>query len=634
MESSQLNLFPANETPTSSGAAAAQGTAPDRHSAILTFLTALFGGKPADLFILVWLLSDKASHWFQDLGRAAEFVASRADQDVYCGVALSPADFGPHRRCDASATAGIVGCWADLDFRSGAHKKQNLPPDLYSAMSLIPGDLPPSIILNSGHGLQVWWLFKAPWIFKDDTDRERAAGLVLRFQALIKAGAAARGWEIDSVHDLARVLRIEGTTNTKIADDPKLVTRIWSTAERYTPAWLSEYLDRAGAIAPRHASIPTSDKGSRTFVLDPEAEPPFDKFEALKEVDPDFERAWEHKLRLNDNSASGFDLSLATRMAFANFTDQDIVDVLIACRRKHGDDLKLRADYFERTIAKARAAATEYWERRNALDTLNALTAGQDGDTVQASTGTRFRGGPAEAAEQLSLELSEPGEDVEYSDTQAPDQEVQAENRKRKVAVESVSKMLGVQIQRVVKFKGEPAQYRLEMPGGAAVQLGNVDGLISQSKLRRAIADTTRKYIPHFDGKDWVQIAQGLLSALEEEDRGPEVTLHGALTANLVAYLNERVVLPKIEDAYKNSGPFLREGRVFIFVDDFITWLSTRRNERVWKNKLTADLRAYRAVPVTVPLKIDGRETTRSAWQLPDGLWDEVPGVADSCCLI
>src|SRR3990170_2907142 len=53
-------------------------------------------------------------------------------------------------------------------------------------------------------------------------------------------------------------------------------------------------------------------------------------------------------------------MSLANMAAKAQWSDQDICDLLIAWRRKHGHPLKLdRMDYYQRTIATARMGVTE-----------------------------------------------------------------------------------------------------------------------------------------------------------------------------------------------------------------------------------------------------------------------------------
>jgi putative DNA primase/helicase len=181
------------------------------------FLGAVFGDAPSELWLLIWTLPDKRSSWYRvaDLDAAAEY-AGQTDRDTYVGVALSPEDFGPTRRCPSSETAGICALWADVDFAGPAHRKSNLPPDEDSAMTLVNEcGIEPSIIVHSGHGIQAWWLLDEPWVFTNDDDRMQAVDLASRWNATLRARAIRHGWTIDATHDLARVMRLPGTQNWK-----------------------------------------------------------------------------------------------------------------------------------------------------------------------------------------------------------------------------------------------------------------------------------------------------------------------------------------------------------------------------------------------------------------------------------
>ena len=68
----------------------------------LDFLNLLWELKPVELYILLWTLPDKRSHWFRDIAAAAEFVLKARGMDIYLGVGLSRADHGPTRRCASS----------------------------------------------------------------------------------------------------------------------------------------------------------------------------------------------------------------------------------------------------------------------------------------------------------------------------------------------------------------------------------------------------------------------------------------------------------------------------------------------------------------------------------------------------
>lgn len=191
----------------------------------MDFLEALFGAKPSRLYILLWTPKKKRSWWFRDVGEARAHVRNCMATDCYVGVGLSPRDYGPKNRCPATEIAGIVGLWADLDIIHPCHSKANLPPDEGAALSIIDGLPAPTLIVHTGHGLQPWWLFREPWIFDDAAERQQAAEMSRRWQDTLRARARRQGWDVDSTADLARLLRVPGTTNTKA--DPVEV-RLWT----------------------------------------------------------------------------------------------------------------------------------------------------------------------------------------------------------------------------------------------------------------------------------------------------------------------------------------------------------------------------------------------------------------------
>ena len=87
----------------------------------LDFLNLLWRDKPPGLFVLIWSLLGKESHWFQDIGAAAEFVQRAYGRNIYIGVGLSDQDRGLHHRCVSAEIGGIAGFAVDLDLKSEAH---------------------------------------------------------------------------------------------------------------------------------------------------------------------------------------------------------------------------------------------------------------------------------------------------------------------------------------------------------------------------------------------------------------------------------------------------------------------------------------------------------------------------------
>ena len=57
---------------------------------------------------------------------------------------------------------------------------------------------------------------------------------------------------------------------------------------------------------------------------------------------------------MTDQSPSAYNMSMATMAMQAGWSDQEVVNLLICWRRKHGHDLKLRENYYLMTLDKAR----------------------------------------------------------------------------------------------------------------------------------------------------------------------------------------------------------------------------------------------------------------------------------------
>jgi putative DNA primase/helicase len=104
------------------------------------------------------------------------------------------------------------------------------------------------------------------------------------------------------------------------------------------------------------AAAPTTRDVEASFTVDAQASPPEDKLAALLSR-PTAAASWNHAREdLADQSPSSYDLSLASMAVAAGWDDQDIVDLLIACRRHNQSPPKLRTDYLVRTLAKARSS--------------------------------------------------------------------------------------------------------------------------------------------------------------------------------------------------------------------------------------------------------------------------------------
>jgi hypothetical protein len=140
-----------------------------------------------------------------------------------------------------SDVTGFPGLVADIDCQGGTHNEKNLPTreEALQFISEIP--FKPSMIIWSGGGFQVYWLFDEPLIFEDAGDREKASGLSLKWQRFIVARGKEKGWKLDSVGSLEHLFRIPGMYNHKA--DPVPVEIIEKNDFRYSVESIESFLD-------------------------------------------------------------------------------------------------------------------------------------------------------------------------------------------------------------------------------------------------------------------------------------------------------------------------------------------------------------------------------------------------------
>ena len=531
------------------------------------FLRLLFGDVTEDLYALVWTLPSKDSHWYPVT--KLDTVTPPPDQDTYVGAGLARKAHGKRRRCPADQIAAITAVWADVDYRDEVHKKENLPPNEQAARDLIDSmGLAPSVVVHSGHGLQAWWLLAEPWVFKDADDRHAAALLTEGWQVTLRARAALSGWTVDATQDLARVMRLPGTLNLK--GGAGLPVAIVHEVEglRYSPSDFEHYMVEENEWR-RHAAA-RAGYVTGQLTLDPDASPPFDKLDAALGNDAKFRQTWERTRRdLKDTSPSAYDQALATRAAQVGWSDQEIADLLIASRRKHGDDLKLRQDYYARTIATAR--------------TDQARTVGLD-------------------------DLDEQSDDLDNAPTAA------AAHHARRAITENLSALLGVRITRIVKYLHERPVYRIETPSGG-VTIGEAGRAMEWKHVYQAVWDMTGITIPRFKAEEWRKVLQAIWKACELVETGEEATDAGFASARIGEYLHSRTVTLDRTEAVESSLPYIEDGHVYVFGPAFRAWLG-QTHDRISPQRMGEILRRFGAEHHTISVVVNDRPTSRFVWDL------------------
>ena len=556
-----------------------------------TFLTTIVGeGLKDGRQLVIWTAPDRASGFFTDVKVAVAYATRKnKTQNVYFGLGLlgaKPAE-GRGKLEDVAA----IGClWVDVDILDPkAHKKKNLPPNFKAARSLLDRvGLQPSIIVHSGHGLQAYWLLSEPWVFDSPEERQKAELLSRRWVATFRAIADAQGYDCDAVHDLTRVFRLPDTMNRK--DPAHLVEArvIESEDIRYAPDDFDPLLI-AEEFEPGHTGptgkslLPPIKIGA--VMLAPDAEPPALKMLALLENDVKFKRAWNRKRPdLQDQSASSYDMSLANLAAIAEWTDQEIANLIIAGRKLHGDDLvkAMRRDYIMRTIAEARAGIC----LQQAISDL-----AKEAQAPQP---------PAQAPAADATKQAPPGGPVDV----------------RAGVLMKLSTLIGVPITRWVQHGQENARYSLQLADGRWVRMGNVQDVLSASKFRAKVYEATRRLIAPVKQQKWDDVARVLASAVEVVEN-EEVSSAYQAGQWVSSYLSDHTPLggDDWQEAAGNNEPFIREGKLYLHAGELRKHMRILQHEtQITHPELCDCLKVTGFVRVTVSLRKDGEAVTRSFW--------------------
>lgn len=544
-----------------------------------TFLAALFDEKPDTSFVSIFTLPGEESKHTRSVQAAAAYAAMMApNHDVYVGVGLRGKDHGTGQRGKFDDVIGLVGFWADVDIAGPGHDKSGAvyPPDVDAARALVEGmPLRPTLLVHSGHGLQPWWLFTEPYVFDDAADRQRTATQAARWLALLQQRGTAHGWRVDSVADITRVLRVPGTMNRKVAADVVPVRLLTTGGPVYAgPSDFDDY-----GIDPPSATRLASAISMDGLTFDPTATPPFDKWQALLDQEPLFKASWERKRKdknIKDTTGSGYDLSLASFTVSYGWSDQEIVDLLIAAARKHGDQPK-EPRYYARTIGKARADK----DQEAAISQLASMSDDPSGD----------------------------------------------EQATREQALNLLSRAIGVDVAGVIQHGRERSRYSLRLTDGREIAIGGVSSLLNANEFRAKVLEATTHAIPYAKPAYWIDVA-GRLCKVAELVENTDASRQSTLVSWLRAYLRDTTQLAS-DDAHMEAAaqdqPFIKDGMVHIHAEELRRFVILHAFERIESPDVHDMLRAAGFTRKEVYVRHGGKRTRRSYWWAPQSVLGDEP---------
>lgn len=152
------------------------------------------------------------------------------------------------RRQDTACVVAFLAL--DIDLATGVHSAKNLPENEEQALKLLEeAGLPqPTLTIHSGGGIYPVWQFQEPLHLETKEDRSRVERLWSAWNEHARLAWVQRGLKLDTIAELARVLRVPGTFNPKTK--PAKPVHILDGASGRT--WTLEQLE--GVVAARMAA--------------------------------------------------------------------------------------------------------------------------------------------------------------------------------------------------------------------------------------------------------------------------------------------------------------------------------------------------------------------------------------------
>lgn len=544
-----------------------------------SFLNALWSSKPDTTAVQMWRKSDHKTFTFRALEPAVAWIEGHGDVDIYMAAGLAAREATPNKqRANKQSVVGITGVWADIDINGGPEGKTGAARDIEEALQLSECLGQPTLLVNSGYGLQAWWLFEdGVWPFHTEAERDEASKIVAGFQGALKAEAKKRGFTIDSTFDLARLMRVPGAYNHK-GSSPAIVELLDDGGPLYSRAKLAEIGAEYRNTRPNAMSL-LSGEGVSIEVKDA-AQPPLMKLQQLFEIDEDFKHNWNHiKTKKNELwSMSEYEFSFTNLFHAAGWTDQEICDALVFHRLYHepGDPKgKNRAERIAQTIGKVRA--TRQYEEERVSDE-------QDRDN---------------AVEELAAIGDEGGLD--------PVRTLGIFNRV----------LGGPEVKELVQVGRDPdtCRYLLTLANGDEVPL-TPEQFFMLEQFRNRFAIVTKFRPKRVKGDKWDEIVQALLSAAQVREDAEDTRSHRALEW-VRSYIDRRTSSDK-DAACQTNDPFTQSGNLYVPLGPFHQYLRKVQGERIADVDLRQYLEAAGFERKTVNyVKDDGKRSTRSYFFVP-----------------
>ncbi len=214
-------------------------------------LTALWPDPDRDGCITFWMSNRRSIHVpvralplsAADMADLRKYVDEHK-LDLYFGLGARKDGLSEKQQGGKKDITWLPGFVIDIDFLSPkAHKATNLPKDLDEAAETILKGMPdPSIIVHTGNGVHLYYLFDHP-IAITNANRKQVGAAYRKWQKPFIEQGKEHGFQVDSTSTLQRVWRLPGFLNRKTDKPVELL--YCDPDKRYAPMELGVHASAA-----------------------------------------------------------------------------------------------------------------------------------------------------------------------------------------------------------------------------------------------------------------------------------------------------------------------------------------------------------------------------------------------------
>jgi hypothetical protein len=189
------------------------------------------------------------------------------NKDTKNSVTMSLNVFNGMNRQEQNCIA-VNGIFIDIDTQEGTHNAADI--ERYPKTNQIGIDTldiiteSPTVVVNSGGGLHVYYLFDKPFTIESEAQRKYIKEVIREFGLAMKDSFDKLGYHLDITFDLSKTVRLPGTFNKKYN---RLVKLIDIHGERFSVQDIEKMTQQMRKAAPKELS--QSNQSNQNFVTSP-----------------------------------------------------------------------------------------------------------------------------------------------------------------------------------------------------------------------------------------------------------------------------------------------------------------------------------------------------------------------------